>query len=457
MTAIADHDVEQLRARMRSLLGARLPEHVHRLGWTADQLATHQRDRLRALLARAIAHSPFHARRLRGIDPHRFELADLRQLPVMTKSEMMADFDDVITDRRIDRRSAERHLASSECRPSLLLDQYVCLASGGSSGQRGLFLQTLDEFGEFVGSLMRGPIAGLGYVGGAPLPRLTIGLVAAASVVHSTGFGAAVASDPIQLISIPATLRLSELVERLNQLQPPVLMGYPTKLVQLATEQHAGRLRIRPRSVTATSETLTSDMREAITAAFGVPVSNQFASTEGLVGGSAPGHSVLTFATDTCLVEVLDAEGRPVGDHVGVDRVLVTNLHNLTQPLIRYELTDRFVAYPDDEQGRLRAVVEGRADETFRYGGAEVHPHAIRTVLVRTPAISEYQVQQTACGIHVDAVIDGALDEATLVASLVDSLRQARVPKANATVRIVTAIERHPETGKVRRFVPFRT
>ena len=38
-----------------------------------------QRDRLRALLARAIAGSPFHAGRLRGVDPDRFELSDLAE------------------------------------------------------------------------------------------------------------------------------------------------------------------------------------------------------------------------------------------------------------------------------------------------------------------------------------------------------------------------------------------
>ncbi len=40
-----------------------------RLGWDAQQLAHHQRELLRTLLACALAHSPFHARRLAGIDP----------------------------------------------------------------------------------------------------------------------------------------------------------------------------------------------------------------------------------------------------------------------------------------------------------------------------------------------------------------------------------------------------
>jgi phenylacetate-coenzyme A ligase PaaK-like adenylate-forming protein len=103
-----------------------------------------------------------------------------------------------------------------------------------------------------------------------------LGIVAAASPVHSSGFGAAVAVGP--LIPAPATLPLAEIVARLNTAQPPALQGYPSKLAELAREQLAGRLRIAPRSVMTVSE------------------------------------------------------------------LLVTNLHNFTQPLVRYELTDGFTS-----------------------------------------------------------------------------------------------------------------
>ena len=93
MTTATITDLELLRTRVSGAIGSRMPEHITRLGWDAGRLAAHQRDRLRALLARAIADSPFHAGRLRGVDPDRFELADLARLPVMTKADMMENFD----------------------------------------------------------------------------------------------------------------------------------------------------------------------------------------------------------------------------------------------------------------------------------------------------------------------------------------------------------------------------
>jgi phenylacetate-coenzyme A ligase PaaK-like adenylate-forming protein len=123
--------------------------------------------------------------------------------------------------------------------------------------------------------------------------------VAAASPVHSSGFGAAVATaPPVTLILAPATLPLPEIIARLNAAQPPALLGYASKLAEVAREQLAGRLRIAPRSVTSVAELLTPADRAVIERAFAMPVINAFVSTEALVGHSEPGGPVLRFASD---------------------------------------------------------------------------------------------------------------------------------------------------------------
>ena len=372
--------IETVRARFSAQLAARIPEHLERLRWSAPRLADHQRDSVRALLRHALEHSPFHARRLHGIDPDRFELADLTSLPTMSKAEMMASFDDVVTDRRLSVQLTNDHLARSAVEPGLLLDEYVCLASGGSSGLRGVFVQRLEEFAEFGTSIVRPGIARQMAAGGTA-EGTVVAAIMAVSPVHSSGFGAAMLSGPVRFVTVPATLPIADAVDRLNALQPPALMGYASKLAQLAREQLAGRLAIAPRAVTATSEQLTAEARATITAAFGVPVVDQFASTEGLVGHSEPGGSVLTFATDMCIVELVDAENRIITDGAVSARILVTNLHNLTQPLIRYELTDRFERYPFlNGSGYLRAEVGGRAEDVFKYGAVDVHPVVFDTV-----------------------------------------------------------------------------
>ena len=456
MTTITDNDVQALRARAGATLADRLDEHIERLEWDAGQLERFQRDELRKLLVRAVEHSPFHAKRLAGIDPERFELEQLPELPVMSKVQMLSSFDCLMTDRRLSRARIEGHLAVSGMEPRLLENDYVCLASGGSSGLRGVFVQTLEEYLEFVACIVRRGMAGVIAAGGPPPGGFPLGIVAAAAPVHSSGFGAAVATGyPLRLIPAPATLPVAELVRRLNDAQPPALLAHTSKLVALAAERRGGRLRIEPRTITAMGETVTSEDRATVQAAFGVPLITQFTSTEGLVGQSEPGGEVVSFAGDACIVELVDGDNQPVPEGVPSAKALVTNLHNRTQPLIRYELTDRFIPHPPDPRtGSVRATVEGRADDVFHYADVAVDPLVVRTVMVRTPAALEYQVRQTARGIDVEIVTEGELNPPVLAAALAQSLRAAGLADPRVRVREVTDIARHPETGKARRFIP---
>ena len=455
MTVHADSGASALQARFGRALASRLGPHIERLDWNPQELADHQCRQLRVLLATALGRSPFHARRLAGIDPDRFELGQLSELPVMSKAQMMDGFDELLTDRRLTRARAERRLAASAQRAGLLDDRYVCLASGGSSGTRGLFVQTLEEYAEFAASVMRRAMARVAAAGGPPSDGLPVVIVAAAAPVHSSGFAAAVSAGyPVRMTAVPATLPVSEIVRRLNDARPSVLLAHASTLVQLAAEQRAGRLRISPLAITAMSELLSGQGRTTIKDAFGVPPVDQFVSTEGLVGHTEPGGAVFAFATDLCIIELVDAGNRPVPEGAASAKVLVTNLHNRTQPLIRYELTDHFTRRPDGADPYLRATVEGRADETFRYRDVTVDPLVIRTVMVGTANAVEYQVRQTSRGVDVAVVADGPIERADLASSLERSLRTAGLPDPCVQVREVAEIGRHAQTGKTRRFIP---
>lgn len=444
-----------LRARVQGEMMRRIPDHVARLGWDAARIAARQRDGLRALLRDVLERSPFHARRLSGVDPERFEVADLAALPTMTKADLMGEFDDVLTDRRLSRALCERALAATHEEPKPLFGEYVCLASGGSSGQRGVFVADADALVEFFCSLNR-PIMQRLLAGGGPPPGgVGIAMVAAASAVHATGCAPAwTAGFATPIVAVPATLPLQTIVARLEELRSPVLYGYPSMLVRLAREKAAGRLRIAPIAVTSTSETLLPEWRTVIEEAFGVLISNTFGSSEGLVGVSPPGEEAIVFNDDVCIVELVDARNRPVPPGLPSEKILVTNLANRTQPLIRYEITDRFVRCPDvPDHGHLRATVEGRSDDVLRWGEVEVHPLTIRSVLVKQPAVTDYQVRQTDCGLELRCLASAAIDADAMCAALRDALAGAGLRDAEVRVQRVDALERHPETGKVRRFL----
>ena len=457
-TTGADTGWGRFRADFQAELLTRIPEHLERLSWSAERVEAAQRDGLRRLLNHAVAHSPFHRQRLAGIDVAGIEPAGLASLPVMTKTDMMAAIDDVFTDRRLSLGALEQALDGTGSEPVPVLGRYLALATGGSTGQRGVFVFDPAAKAKFILSIIRSLLARLYAAGGIPPGGLPMAMVGAGSAVHATGAAAAETVGtglPLRVTSVPVTLPWPQIVDRLNALQAPCLIGFASALGRLAAEQSAHRLHIAPAMIISTSETLLPEVRADITAAFGAPVVNSFASTEGLMGSSAPGGDVLMFNSDMCIIELVDADNRPVGPGVPSAKVLVTNLYNLAQPLIRYELADSFVHEPSaGGPGHLLARAHGRADEVFHYQAGDLHPHVIRSVMLRSPEVADYQVRQTLTGIEADIIAAGGASTEALRRRLMEALAQGGLSRPDVTVRIAGDLPRCAGSGKLRRFIP---
>ena len=432
-----------------------LPGHFARLGWSTDQLVAHQTTAVRRLLRTAIDHSPFHARRIGRLagDTDAFELADRHHLPVMSKAEMMEHFDDLTTDRRLTRAVVDALVARGGDEPEALFGEYLVLASGGSSGVRGVFTWHLDRVPDYLSTIMR---TGLARAGGGSVPRgLRIGLVAASSSIHATRSTAHIADGSVgQLTYAHASLPIDEIVARLQAAQPVLLAGYAGALKRVAEEQLAGRLAISPAMVLSTSEQLNAETSTTIAEAFGSPPANSFGSSEGLNGSAMPGDPVFTFASDMAYVEFVDEHDCPVPIGTPAHHVLVTNLLNITQPLIRYRLEDSMTQQPAlPGSGHQRATVEGRNDEVLRFGNRQIHPIAIRSVLVHHAGAAEYQVRTTPNSMHVAITASGPLDVDRIVDELTCSVAAAGATGVTVTVTPTAQLCRDPRTGKLPRFI----
>lgn len=437
---------------------AAIPGHVERLGWDAERLRAHQDRALTELLRTAATRSPFHRDRLGGIDPGSLTVERLPELPVMTKAEMMDRFDDVVTDRRLSRALVEGHLASLDQEPDLLLDRYLVIASGGSSGTRGVFVMTQDDAVEFGASIMRSGIARLLPLLGWPPPfRIPIAFVVAPKAIHATRALSPVSAAMADLTYVPVTLPIDEIAGRLEPAQPMILFGYPSVTAALGDAAAAGRLSIAPKMVITSSEQLTADHVTRIERGFGTPPANSFGSSEGLIGSAPPGSDEFTFASDRCIIEFVDDADRPVPAGTAAHHLLVTNLANHIQPLIRYRLDDVMTELPADPvHGHQRALVSGRNDELVRVGDVVMHPHAVRSALLAHPEVVEYQVTTSNAGTGATldvAVVLWAPAELDRIGHDVAAVVERSGGRADVSVRAVDQLVRQPDTGKVRRFV----
>jgi phenylacetate-coenzyme A ligase PaaK-like adenylate-forming protein len=150
------------------------------------------------------------------------------------------------------------------------------------------------------------------------------------------------------------------------------------------------------KGMTTNSEPLTPAVRERLEAAFGVAPTNFYATSEGLYGHDCE-HGSMHLFDDMCIVENVDDDGRPVPPGEIGSRLLMTNLFNHAQPLIRFEISDLVAVEPEPcpcrrSLMRLRSL-EGRAGEVLRLGDVAVHPLQF-AIVTADPDVREFQVVQ---------------------------------------------------------------
>lgn len=433
---------------------AGMPAHFERLTWSAEQLRNHQEQQLRQHLAAAISGSAFHRRRLSGINADAFTLDDLASLPVMTKSEMMSSFDEVVTDPRLRRDSVEAHVRNAGAEPALLDGGFLPLASGGSSGERGVFVYDQPATVTYLSAFLRTGITGLAaQVGWPPPMRISIAIVGAPAAIHATSALPHLMGAFADLTFAPATLPFDEIIDRVAEARPVMLAGYPSMIAELADAQTAGYVAIEPMTISPSSEQLTKELATRITEGFGVAPSSGFGTSEGCQGYAPPGSDEFTFASDCTIMEFVDEHERPVPVGTTADHVLITNLFNPLQPLIRYRLDDRMTPLPNaPDHGHQRATIEGRTDSLARIGGKTVHTLGIRSALLRHPGIREHQTVISSTGLTIRILCESPVDAAQAAADVEASLA-ASGTSTRVEVVAVDALDRDPLTGKVRRIL----
>ena len=201
-----------------------------------------------------------------------------------------------------------------------------------------------------------------------------------------------------------------------------------------------------PEAVFTNSEPLTPELRERLERAFGVRPFNFYATTEGLYGHDCPERSMHLF-DDMCVVENVDADHRPVPSGEVGARLLVTNLFNRVQPLIRFEITDLVAAEPEPcpcgrSLMRVRSL-EGRAEDVLCLGGVYVHPLQFALVTA-DPDVREFQVVQEGGGLRLRVALRNGADEAPgrLRARVGARLEELGVRRPAVEVETVDALER---------------
>ena len=361
--------------------------------------------RTASLIAFAREHSPFYHRRWHGLPQRPLELTEL---PVVTKAELMAHFDDWVTDPAVNRAGIDAFLADRTHIGERFLGKYIIWKSSGSTGEPGIFVEdesALATYDALIAVQLAGAGVAAAYVWGLLAQGGRAALIAAtgdhfASIASWRRVCRGAPWPNARAFSVMDPL--PRLVAELNAYRPAFLASYPTQLAQLASEQAAGRLRLAPTCLWSGGECLAASTAKAIERAFGCPVINEYGASECMSIAFGCREGWLHVNADWVVLEPVDRDYQSTPPGEPSYTVLLTNLANRVQPVIRYDLGDSVLAKAErcacgSPLPAIRA--EGRHDDVLTFEAADgrivsLLPLALTTVVEDAAEVHRFQIVQ---------------------------------------------------------------
>lgn len=373
---------------------------------TRDAIAARQHARLIRLLKAAARGSSLYRGRLKGLST---ESVDLTAIPIVTKYELMQRFDEWVSDPALTLPELQEFLADPDYIATPYLGKYTIWESSGSGGQPGVFVQDAGAMATYdaLEALRRSHPQRLQHW------LDPLGLSERTAFVAATGghFASFVSVQRLRQLNpwMAQTIRCfsilqptSALISQLNEFSPTIIATYPTVAALMADEALRGTLHIRPREVLTGGETLTLGVRQRVERMLGATVRNNYGASEFLSIAWECAHGHLHVNADWVILEPVDEKHRPVPPGEPSHSCLLTNLANMVQPLIRYDLSDQITVNPAlCACGSPLSVIEvvGRTDDALMMQGKNgsnvtLLPLALTTVLEELADVFDFQVRQ---------------------------------------------------------------
>lgn len=359
--------------------------------WSRTDIEQQQFKQLALLLKWARQHVPFYADILKGIDVENINADILRTLPVLSKTHIQQNHDELKAGRTPEGHGGlETKATSGSTGTPIKVDWtdlttflwHVAVQRDHQWHQRD-FTNTLASI-RHVRFDIDGETAKPPH--GMQLPNW------GPTVAECFDTGAA------QVLSIHSSAE--EQATWLEKTNAGYLQTYPSNLQKLCNF-YRSEARIAPqfRAIRTISEVLDPQTRLDAMAVFNAPVQDVYSTTEvGYIAIQCPKHEHLHVQSETLYVEVIDEQGQPCapGD---IGRVLVTPLHNFAMPLIRYDIGDYAEVGEQCDCGRNSLVlnrVHGRSRNLLTFPDGRTDWPVFQDSKFRDIApISQFQFKQT--------------------------------------------------------------
>lgn len=448
---------------LRLVLDARK---VRKRGGEAAQLL--QRSRLADIVRYARERSPYYRELYRDLPE---EINDVSLLPTTDKKSLMERFDDWSTDRDVTLAKARAFVEDTTLIGERFLGKYTVAVTSGTTGRRGIFLmddRSLAVTNALVLRMLMDWI-NLGDLWGIVRRRGRMAMICAtgghfAEIVAAKRLKKKSPRRANSIQAISADKPLSQMVPELNRFDPAIVAPYASTAAILASEQAAGRLNIHPAMMVLSAEGLSDREYARIAASFQTKVRDGYAATECPFLSYSCEHGWKHVNTDWLVFEPVDADYRPVAAGTASDTVLITNLANRVQPILRYDLGDSILVRPDACPcgNPLMAIrVRGRSANVLHFksdSGEEVALPPLVLELDEIRGIELSQIEQTSPRtLRVRLRVARGADAEQVWSTVTNALRQLLDRHRLGHIKLERATEQpiQSESGKYRTVIPY--
>lgn len=416
---------------------------------TLDGIHQLQLNALKKMVAHTKENSPFYKDLYQSIS---FEtLANFRQLPTINKTIMMANFSTLNT-CGLDLSEVMSYAIEKELNKDYLgyyQNQYVVGLSSGTSGNKGLYITPKAMTKRLPGVFLAR--------GGIQLRDLPLRILFCLRI-FSQGFDD-IHAPMLKLKYISTMTPMEQVIETMNRQKINLWMAPPSFIRQVLPYRHL--IKVKFKKIITYAEVLSPTDKAQFESLFQTKVIEIYQASEGQIASACHlGH--LHINEDLVYVELYDQSGNPIEKpHIIGHKMILTNLINEAQPLIRYEMNDMIVLddpCPCGSNFRRIERILGRSDDNLFFYNAVQEAQIVysdlfaRWIITTSDAIREFQVIQTEISkLEITVDLIASFDLKQLEKRLIDELRELGL---SAEIKIrVDMLELPKHANKYKRFI----
>lgn len=364
---------------------------IHRKFYSKNQIKRYQERQLNKIYNFAVKNSEFYHDLYKDNQFH--TMSDFYSLPIINKSIMMEHFSTLNT-CGIDKEDIMKYAVDKEVNKDFYgyyKDEYVVGLSSGTSGNKGIFITPKHM-------TTRLPFVFLAR-GGFQLKLLPYRILFMLRV-FSQGFED-INSKLVSLNYLSTMENIDTIINKINDQNINILMAPPSLVRELLP--HSKEITSKIKRIMTYAEVLEVEDKNRFEKDFDTKVIEIYQASEGQMA-SACKQGYLHINEDLVFIELYDDQGNLIEEeNVVGHKMIITNLVNYAQPLIRYEMNDMVILDTKCSCGsnfrRIKKVL-GRHDDLLYFTDSQqqrkyIFPDLfVRWIMVCSENIREFQVIQ---------------------------------------------------------------